>query len=39
VVVQHDPAESTPLELDRLRLVDERTYARVRFTFFQSTRQ
>jgi 16S rRNA (guanine966-N2)-methyltransferase len=39
VVVQHDPAESTPLELDHLDLTDERTYGRVRFTFFQSTRQ
>ena len=38
VVVQHDPAESTPLELDHLGLTDERTYRRVRFTFFQSTR-
>jgi 16S rRNA (guanine966-N2)-methyltransferase len=39
VVVQHDPAESAPLELDHLRLADERTYGRVRFTFFESTRQ
>ena len=39
VVVQHDPAESTPLELDHLRLADERTYSRVRFTFFEGTRQ
>jgi 16S rRNA (guanine966-N2)-methyltransferase len=39
VVVQHDPAESTPLELDHLQLADERTYGRVRFTFFESTRQ
>jgi len=39
VVVQHDPAESTPLELDHLDLADERTYGRVRFTFFEGTRQ
>jgi len=39
VVVQHDPAESTPLELDHLHLADERTYSRVRFTFFEGTRQ
>jgi len=38
-VAQHDPAESPPLELDHLDLADERTYGRVRFTFFQSTRQ
>ena len=36
VVVQHDPAESTPLELDYLHLADERTYGRVRFTFFEA---
>lgn len=35
VVVQHDPSESTPLDLRHLRLTDERTYARVRFTFFR----
>ena len=35
VVAQHDPAESTVLELDRLEATDERTYARVRFTFFR----
>ena len=37
VVVQHDPAESTPLELDHLHLTDERTYSRVRFTFFAAS--
>lgn len=35
VVVQHDPAESEPLDLHRLRPDGERTYARVRFTFFR----
>jgi 16S rRNA (guanine(966)-N(2))-methyltransferase RsmD len=35
VVVQHDPAESAPLDLARLRPDGERTYARVRFTFFR----
>ena len=35
VIAQHDPAESTVLELDRLEATDERTYARVRFTFFR----
>lgn len=34
VVAQHDPAESGALELRRLRPDRERTYARVRFTFF-----
>jgi 16S rRNA (guanine966-N2)-methyltransferase len=34
VVVQHDPAESAALDTDRLRVCDERSYARVRFTFF-----
>jgi 16S rRNA (guanine(966)-N(2))-methyltransferase RsmD len=34
VVVQHDPSESTGLPLRRLRVSGERTYARVRFTFF-----
>jgi 16S rRNA (guanine(966)-N(2))-methyltransferase RsmD len=34
VVVQHDPAESTDLDTGRLRVCDERSYARVRFTFF-----
>ncbi len=37
VVAQHDPAESTPLDLDRLRIADERSYGRVRFTFFQAS--
>jgi 16S rRNA (guanine966-N2)-methyltransferase len=35
VVAQHDPDESTPLDLEHLQLADERTYGRVRFTFFQ----
>ena len=34
VVVQHDPSESTELTLASLRVSAERTYARVRFTFF-----
>jgi len=34
VVVQHDPSESAELVLDSLRVSAERTYARVRFTFF-----
>jgi 16S rRNA (guanine966-N2)-methyltransferase len=34
VIAQHDPAESCALELRRLRPDRERTYARVRFTFF-----
>lgn len=34
VVVQHDPSESTDLELASLLVSAERTYARVRFTFF-----
>jgi 16S rRNA (guanine(966)-N(2))-methyltransferase RsmD len=34
VVAQHDPSESAPLELAHLDLADERTYGRVRFTFF-----
>lgn len=34
VVAQHDPAESVPLDLARLELTDERTYGRVRFSFF-----
>ena len=33
-VAQHDPAESVPLDLARLEQADERTYSRVRFTFF-----
>jgi 16S rRNA (guanine(966)-N(2))-methyltransferase RsmD len=36
VVVQHDPEESAPVETDHLRQFDERTYARVRFTFFRA---
>jgi 16S rRNA (guanine966-N2)-methyltransferase len=35
VVAQHDPAESTRLDLTHLAASDERTYGRVRFTFFQ----
>jgi 16S rRNA (guanine966-N2)-methyltransferase len=35
VVVQHDPSESTEVPLERLRASSERTYARVRFTFFR----
>jgi 16S rRNA (guanine(966)-N(2))-methyltransferase RsmD len=35
VVAQHDPAESTPLDLAHLEVTDERSYSRVRFTFFQ----
>jgi 16S rRNA (guanine966-N2)-methyltransferase len=34
VVAQHDPSESAPLDLAHLELADERTYGRVRFTFF-----
>jgi 16S rRNA (guanine966-N2)-methyltransferase len=37
VVVQHDPAESAELELRHLRASAERTYGRVRFTFFGAT--
>ena len=33
-VAQHDPAESVPLNLAHLEVADERTYGRVRFTFF-----
>ena len=33
-VAQHDPSESVPLDLAHLELVDERTYGRVRFSFF-----
>jgi 16S rRNA (guanine(966)-N(2))-methyltransferase RsmD len=33
-VAQHDPAESAPLDLARLERTGERTYGRVRFTFF-----
>ena len=38
VIAQHDPAESTALDLGRLETTDERTYARVRFTFFRPSR-
>ena len=34
VVAQHDPSESVPLDLANLVLASERTYGRVRFTFF-----
>jgi len=34
VVAQHDPSESVPLDLAHLELADERSYGRVRFTFF-----
>ena len=34
VVAQHDPSESVPLDLANLVLSSERTYGRVRFTFF-----
>ena len=34
VVVQHDPSESIDLTLASLGVSAERTYARVRFTFF-----
>jgi 16S rRNA (guanine966-N2)-methyltransferase len=37
VVVQHDPAETAALDTGRLRVCDERTYARVRFTFFSAS--
>jgi 16S rRNA (guanine966-N2)-methyltransferase len=35
VVAQHDPAESAELALPRLAAAGERTYGRVRFTFFR----
>jgi len=35
VVAQHDPAESTALELAHLAAADERSYGRVTFTFFR----
>ena len=38
VIAQHDPQESTALDLGRLEVTDERTYARVRFTFFSPPR-
>lgn len=38
VVAQHDPAESAALELRHLRPSGERTYGRVRFSFFESSR-
>jgi 16S rRNA (guanine966-N2)-methyltransferase len=34
IVVQHDPSESTDVPLQHLRVSGERTYGRVRFTFF-----
>ena len=34
VVAQYDPSESVPLDLANLVLSSERTYGRVRFTFF-----
>jgi 16S rRNA (guanine966-N2)-methyltransferase len=34
IVVQHDPSESTDVALQHLRISGERTYGRVRFTFF-----
>ena len=34
VVAQHDPSESVPLDLAHLMLSSERSYGRVRFTFF-----
>ena len=34
VVVQHDPSESTDLPLRHVWMSSERTYGRVRFTFF-----
>jgi 16S rRNA (guanine966-N2)-methyltransferase len=37
VVAQHDPAESTAVELAHLAATDERSYGRVRFTFFAVT--
>jgi len=37
VVAQHDPAESTALDLAHLTVTDERSYGRVTFTFFQPT--
>ena len=36
VVAQHDPSESTPLDLAHLHVTDERTYGRVRFTFLRN---
>jgi 16S rRNA (guanine966-N2)-methyltransferase len=36
VVAQHDPGESTELALGHLAASDERSYARVRFTFFRT---
>ena len=38
VIAQHDPAESAPLDLASLDRADERTYGRVRFTFFAPKR-
>ena len=39
VVAQHDPSESTALELAQLAAADERSYGRVTFTFFQPVRR
>jgi 16S rRNA (guanine966-N2)-methyltransferase len=39
VVAQHDPSESTALELAHLAATDERSYGRVTFTFFQPKRR
>jgi 16S rRNA (guanine(966)-N(2))-methyltransferase RsmD len=38
VVAQHDPSESVPLDLTHLTLTSERTYGRVRFSFFEAVR-
>ena len=38
VVAQHDPSESVPLDLTHLALTSERTYGRVRFSFFEAGR-
>ncbi len=36
VVAQHDPAESAAADTEHLEAADERTYGRVRFTFFRA---
>jgi 16S rRNA (guanine966-N2)-methyltransferase len=36
VVAQHDPSESVPLDLVHLQPSGERTYGRVRFSFFEA---
>lgn len=36
VVAQHDPSESVPLDLAHLQPSGERTYGRVRFSFFEA---